>query len=66
MATVPKYKELLDKNWVLEKLLTMSMAELAEEIGAPHSSVRWAVERYLTAEERALIKRERVHKKKKT
>lgn len=64
MATVPKYKELLDKNWVFEKLLTMTQAELAEEIGCPRSSVAWVTVRYFTSEERSQIKIARKHKPK--
>lgn len=64
MATRVKYKELLNKEWVMEKLKLMSPSDLAKEIGAPPSSVHWVISRYFTKEERERIKYERVHKDK--
>lgn len=64
MPTPIKFPELLDKSWVLEKLKLMSVAQLAKEIGCKRSSVQWVVDRYFTKEERAAVKKERIHKDK--
>jgi hypothetical protein len=64
MPTPVKYPQLLDKAWVLEQLKTMSIAQLAKEVGCARSSVAWVYERYLSNEERAGVKKERIHKPK--
>ena len=64
MPTPIKYPQLTNKVWVLEQLKTKSQAELAKEIGCPRSSVSHVVQRYMSDEEQAAIKVERVHKPK--
>ena len=49
---------------MLEQLKTKSIAQLAKEIGAPRSSVQWAVSRYCSDAEQAQVKVERKHTKK--
>lgn len=56
-----KYYQLDNKAWLLKQLQTMTMAELATQIGCHHGSVLYAT-RYFTDAEKATIKLARVHK----
>jgi len=59
MPTVRKYQELKDIKWVFEKLQTMSMQELAKEVGTTNSCVRYVVSRYFSQEMKDVIKYQR-------
>lgn len=63
MPTRIKYFELTDKNWVLSKLESMSVSQLAKEVGCPASCIRWVLHRYCTDLEVSKIVVERKHKK---
>jgi hypothetical protein len=63
--TPVKYAKLKDLTWVAERLKTVSPQDLAEELGCPHSSVKWVIDRYLTPEQKATITWKRNHRRNK-
>jgi hypothetical protein len=62
MPTPIKYPQ-LTKEYVLENLKRMSVAQMAKQEGCPPSSIRWVLQRYCTDQEVAGIVVERKHSK---